>query len=98
MADEHTQMRLAPGLDKAQMRDLNEAAWGALFVEIMKRNKIADVDLRTKPLNQPWKLKIAQELRSQGVAVGWLTQKLHLGSPNSVRSYLCRHENQQTAA
>jgi len=91
LAEDHAQARLNPGLEKQEMRELNEAAWRTMLQnELAKQGKNQEA-LQTKPLSRPWKLELARKLRGEGASIGWVAQNLILGKPATLRSYLARN-------
>jgi REP element-mobilizing transposase RayT len=99
MAKEHGQRALNPGLELREIRELREGAWEHTLQEQLKRIGRDEAELQTYPKRQSWKVELATAVRACcGASVVWLAQRLALGKPSSVRSYLCRHftEYQQT--
>ncbi len=96
MAKEHGQMALNPGLELREVKELREGAWEeALQRELQQAGKV-EAEIMTRPLRQHWKIEVAAAVRkSCGASVVWLSQRLALGKPASVRSYLCRHRSNQ---
>lgn len=99
IAQEHAHLALTPGLAQEQSRDLKQAEWSRRLDRALARRRKGHDALQTRPRKVAWKLTIARELRECGASVVWIAEHLCLGSPVSVRSYLCRLErNQQTTA
>jgi len=103
IAKEHGQLSLAAGLEQTDVRDLREQCWEAALADALAAMKRKPADLATKPMKQPWKLKLAARVRrTSGAPVVWLAKKLHLGAAASLRGYLCRlgpgREKQRTTA
>lgn len=99
IAKEHGQMALNPGLELKEARELREGAWEAAVQRELRRLNKKESDLLTKPRRQPWKIEVAAAIRKNcGASVVWLADRLALGKPASLRSYLSRHgaQNQQT--
>jgi putative transposase len=95
LAKEHGQAALNPGLELREVRELREGAWEEAVQRELHRLEKSDAHLVTKPRLQPWKVEVAAAARkSSGASVVWLAERLSLGKPASVRSYLCRYENQ----
>ena len=102
MAKEHAQLRLAPGLQREEVKELRESAWRhSLERELSVIGKTM-ADLQSRPKKQAWKVELAQHVRAEsGASMGWLAEALQLGKPETLRSYLCRLNhvnNQQTTA
>ena len=90
LAEDHAQQCLSVGLERHESRELKEGAWGLVLSAALSAAGKTTADLKTKPKKQVWKLELARRLRSAGAAVGWIADKLDLGKPASVRSYLSR--------
>ena len=80
------------------MREIKEAR----FTEILSR-VLAEVGkdahaIQCDAKSARWKICAAQELRARANAPhAWIAEALNMGSPVSVRAYLCRNrQNQQT--
>ena len=98
-AQDRAHLALAPGLERVQSRELKEAAWLRRLEEALARQGKRHDELRTRPMNLPWKLELARQLRELGASTVWIAEHLCLGRPGSVRSYFCRGRgNQRTTA
>ncbi len=92
IAKEHGHLALNPGLELKETRELREAVWEQAVQSGLKQLNKEEGDLVTKPRRQPWKIELASGARkSCGASVVWLAERLALGKPASLRSYLCRH-------
>lgn len=103
MAKEHASTALTAGLAREEARQVRELAWENAVKESLGRAGKSDAELAGKPYLKDWKLRVAREVRDQsGASVAWLAQRLCLGRPASLRSYLSRTssnlKNQQTTA
>jgi putative transposase len=96
LAKDHAHRALYPGLEPSSIRDLREARWTEqLQVALAEKGRKLD-DLASVKKGEPWKVAIALHLRSHfGVSCHWLSQQLHLGTPDSTRSLLSRAKKQQ---
>jgi putative transposase len=89
LVKEQTQLRLVAGLAAKERREIREAAWEGALEEALRRAGKTEADLTTRPRKQPWKLKLAVEVRDgAGAGISWISQRLQLGQADSVRSYL----------
>jgi hypothetical protein len=80
---------LHPGLEAKEVGELREAHWEQSLRECLARKGRSEENLATKPMRQAWKNDIADEVRrASGASIAWLARRLHLGTPNSGRSYL----------
>ena len=98
IAKDHAQLALTAGVSDMAMREIKEAR----FTEILSR-VLAEVGkdahaIRCDAKSARWKICAAQELRMRANAPhAWIAETLNMGSPVSVRAYLCRNrQNQQT--
>jgi REP element-mobilizing transposase RayT len=91
IAKEFGQLALNPGLEHAEVKELREGAWEAALTKALQQVGREEADLRAKPARQSWKLALAKGLRNEvGASLVWLAQRLHIGQPATLRSYLCR--------
>ena len=96
MAKEHAQMALNPGLSRDEVTEFKIAKWESELAQALHWLGKTDADLHTRPRLQSWKLGIADRLqREGGISVAWLADRLQLGKPNSLRSYLSRARHTQ---
>jgi putative transposase len=92
VAKEYGQMALNPGLEQEEVKELREGAWETAVVAELARFGRGEPDLRTKPKFQAWKVELAWRIRKVcGASAAWLAQRLDMGKPASLRSYLSRH-------
>ncbi len=83
-------MDLAVGADQWEIRSLKETRWAAVLAEELKKRRRRASDLVRDRKGAPWKREIAVALReSSGASCGWIAKTLHMGSPESVRVYVC---------
>jgi putative transposase len=102
LAKDYARLALMRGLDEEDRRAVRQATWEqAVELELAKLGKV-EADLLTQPRKQPWKVQLAERLRSTvGAKIAWLAKRLHLGQPNTLRGYLHqtrKAHNQQNAA
>lgn len=89
-------MALNPGMELVEARELREGAWEASLQRELVRMGRQEADVMTRPKRQEWKIELAMAVRkSSGASVVWLADRLTLGKPTSLRSYLCRHAANQ---
>ena len=90
LAQEHAHQALSPGLERQQVEELKRFAWESRLDAALAKIGKNRGDIETTPRSNPWKLKVASDLRSIGVPVVWIATHLKLGKASSVRSYLSR--------
>ncbi len=91
LAKKHGPIALGGGLERCEVEKLRQAAWEEALADGLKVLQRAPADLASKPLKQPWKLKLAARIREKsGAPASWLAARLQLGAASSLRSYLCR--------
>lgn len=91
MAKEHARMALNPGLSREEAEEFRRDKWEAVFLDELQAAGRQEADLVTHPRMQPWKLDLADHLqRESGISLAWLANRLQIGKPNSLRSYLSR--------
>lgn len=96
LAKNHAHRALNPGIEAAVIRDLRDARWTGQLHRALAAQGRKEEDLLSLKKGEPWKVAIALNLRTQfGVSCQWLSQKLHLGTPDSARSLLSRAKKQQ---
>jgi hypothetical protein len=92
IAKEHGEMALNPGMELREIRELREGAWEASVQRELERLGKQEAEVLTRPKRQAWKIELASAVRHHsGASVVWLADRLALGKPTSLRSYLCRH-------
>lgn len=98
LAKEYRRLALTEGLSRADVHEMRECSWEAAVADGLKRRKRREQELATRPLKQPWKIRLAAEVRRKsGAPIVWLARRLHLGAPVSLRSYLSRATQATTA-
>lgn len=96
IAKEHAQMALNPGLSREEVAEFKSAKWEAELAQALQMMGKTELDLSTRPYLQPWKLDLADRMqREGGASVAWLANRLQVGKPNSLRSYLSRARSKQ---
>lgn len=101
VARDHQHLALHAGVAERELRDLKHARWEQLFGRLMRESGRTEAELKSTPKGATWKCAIAEQLRREaGASYGWIAQRLYMGKPASLRSWLCRRrsENQQTTA
>lgn len=95
LAEEYAQKASAPGLERAEAKELREAAWQqSLEAALASVGKSPD-DLETKPFRTAWKVDLAKQVRmDSGASVVWLARQLKIGQPSSLRCYLSNSRSQ----
>jgi putative transposase len=93
LAEEHSAMAISVGIDAKELSEIKEAKWRlALGAALMEAGK--DLQSLREPKGSPWKIDIAVQLRREVAApYVWIARALAMGSPSSVRVYVCRRIN-----
>jgi REP element-mobilizing transposase RayT len=79
------------GMPKEEIEELREMRWNEILTESLGELGMKEADVKKRPRFQIWKLRIAARLRKKGgVPVAWIAEKLQMGKPSSLRSYLTR--------
>jgi putative transposase len=98
----HKDHSLHPGMEASAGKDLREARWTEKLQQALGKEGRTEAQLSSARKGDPWKVELARWMRSEcGASCIWLSRRLHLGTPSSTRSLLCRakkHSNQQSAA
>lgn len=96
VAKDFGHLKLASGLEHADVRDMRESRWEAALLDALREMRRHESDLTTKPMKQAWKILLAAQVRRRsGAAVSWLAERLQLGAASTLRSYLCRVPTKQ---
>lgn len=90
IAKDHADRALAPGVETTELRGLKEARWAQVLSEELALHKQTPETTGCTRANTPWKISIAQKLRTVGAPYAWIAQKLQMGSISTVRVYLNR--------
>ncbi|MCC6414857.1 MAG: transposase, partial [Opitutaceae bacterium] len=91
VAKDNAHQSLADGLSPAARADLRQARRQQCLEQHLRALNKTPADLQTRPFNQPWKLKLAQQVREEcGASITWLAETIQLGKPGSLRGYLHR--------
>ena len=91
LAEEHAQLALNPGLSCEEVKGLRMDKREFVLADVLQALGQKDADLVTRPRLQPWKLDLANRLKHKyGIPLSWTANRLHLGKPNGLRSYLSR--------
>jgi REP-associated tyrosine transposase len=81
-----------------ELRESAEAKAERLIAQALRRGGVAEDQLAGWRRGHPWKLELARELRTQTtVTVGWLAQRLHMGSRGHLAHLLCKTKCDQPA-
>ncbi len=102
IAKEHVQVEINRGFDAAEIGELKTARWERVLDATLLGLGKSITDAANDGKCIEWKLAAAAVLRREArVPHVWIAQKLNMGSPHSLRSYLSRRTsriNQQTSA
>lgn len=89
LAKEFKQMALSPGIDQQEVAELKEELWTSVLEEVLKDLGKTGEPVSTRPRKTDWKVEAAGLARERsGASIKWLAEKLDLGTPQSVRTYL----------
>jgi REP element-mobilizing transposase RayT len=102
VAKDHRHLALHVGIAAQELRELKHARWEDVLAKVLREAGRDKESLATALKGADWKCELAERLRREaGASNIWIAKTLHMGSPASVRSWLCRRRktgNQQTAA
>ena len=91
IAKEHAHLALHPGLAKEEVRELRTAKWELSVESALAEMGRSESELESQPRKQPWKIDLAARILTGSVApIPWLAERLKLGKPATLRSYLYR--------
>jgi putative transposase len=94
VASDHAHLAIQPGLAAAEARALREQRWMACLAGHLAEAGRTDADARKAAKSAPWKVALAAQVRTEsGASITWIATALHMGNPNAVRGYLCRHRS-----
>lgn len=89
LAKEQAQLRLQSGMTAPERKELRKVTWETVLTDSLSALGKSEIDLKTKPRKQLWKLDLALKLRSEtGASIAWLAQRLDLGKASTSRGYL----------
>lgn len=89
LAEQHAQLALAPGLGRAEVREMLAVKWTQLLSEGLKSLGKTSEDVRMDRKGAAWKVELAIKLRAEGLAPNaWIAEHLHMGNPRSVSVYV----------
>lgn len=91
LAKEHAHMALNPGLEKQEVREIQEARWEDVLGQALRRQRKTSEDVASAPKGIGWKVEIAARLREECMASNtWIAKQLHMGHPRAVSALLSR--------
>jgi len=80
-------------LTHSQRIKLQESWWEARLVELLEQNVWTKEELMQAAKFPDWKLRLAKLLRDEvGAKSSWLTKRLSMGTPSSLRVYLSQRK------
>ena len=92
LAKDFAHKALHPGLAADEIRAMKEERWAECARRILSADGKSRDDLWNDMKSAPWKVALAAKLRREtGAPIKWIAQRLHMGTPNSVRGYLSVH-------
>ena len=91
LAKEHAQYALEVGIAKDELREIKEARWRLLLEHALRAAGKSAIDIEHDCKGAAWKIELARRLRVTAAApYRWIAAVLKMGSPASVRVYLCQ--------
>jgi len=91
MAREHSHLALCAGVESAASREIKNARWSDLLGGILEDLGKDQRDIAADSKGASWKVAAAVRLRRHaGVPHRWIAHALNMGTPSSVRAYVCR--------
>ena len=98
LAREHQHRYLEQDLPHDETRELKEARWEIVFEQALRFRGLAPDAPDVSSSDSGWKIEVALPLRKHaGAPYRWITRRLALGSPLSVRVTECRLAKSQPA-
>ena len=91
---ERAERRKAGGLRPERRKTLREitleqeARWEELAVRLLEEFGLSEVGLGNTAGRHPTKIAMAAKLKEAGATYRWITRRLHIGTPGSLRIYL----------
>ena len=80
---------------EAEAKEMREPFWELLLEKNLNYLELTKADLISDKKGALWKVALARYLREQHlVPNGWLSENLHMGTPNSLSSQVSRHRKQ----
>ena len=98
IAKDHAQMALASGVSDEALSEIKAARFAEVLDLVLAEMGKDSAAITGDPKSARWKIDAALRLRKRANAPhAWIAEALNMGSPVSVRAYLCRNKtNQQT--
>ena len=91
LAKEYAARTLAPGVEREQLRELNEARWREELQRVLAERGFSSTDLVANGQSMAWKIAVAAELRHRVAApYGWIANALKIDRPANMRSQVHR--------
>ena len=91
LAKEHAARSLAPGVDREQLRELNEACWREELQRVLGEHRFSSTDPVANGQPMAWKIAVAAELRRRVAApYRWIANALKIDRPASMRAQVNR--------
>ena len=82
-------------LTHSQRIEIQESLWESRLKELLERDGRSEEELETAAKFPDWKLRLAKQLRDEvGAKSGWITERLSMGTPSSLRVYLSKRGKQ----
>lgn len=91
LAEEWGRKALEPGFERAEIQEIREGAWEKCLKDALSIAGRGASELYVRPYKQDWKIAVAKRVKDQtGASTTWLAERMNLGRPASLRSYLSR--------
>ena len=92
IAKDHAQMALASGVSDEALREIRAARFTEVLTQVLAEVGKDPDAIKCDAKSARWKIIAAQRLRERANAPhAWIAETLNMGSPASVRAYLCRN-------
>jgi REP element-mobilizing transposase RayT len=95
LAKEYAHLVLAPGYERAELREIKETRWRTELERLLVLNGASAAALLEDASVAPWKLDLAAELRRRtGAPYRWIAENLHITQLGSLRMQVHRRSLQ----
>jgi putative transposase len=91
IAKDHADLALTAGIADGALQEIKSARCEELLKQLLSGAGKRTDDITRDPKSAEWKIIAAQRLRDElGAGFSWISANLNMGSPASVRVYLCK--------
>lgn len=103
IAKDHQHLALYQGIEHSELLEIKRMRWQVTLERLLGESGRTTPELASSTKSVEWKCQLAIRLRNEaGAPYAWIAEALRMGSPNSVRSWVCRRrgilKNQQVSA